>query len=463
MSLRVERRDGSAERLVLIGMVVSRAVLGPISVRWQSGLFPSRYANIVAGWCVEHYRKYARAPHKDITGYFDAWAEANRDREVTDAVEQLLAGLSEEYERLKKTTNPDYVLDQAARLFNRTKLAELKGLIEADLETGGVERAEERVSKFRRVELGLGAGIEVLTEVEAMKTAFEDRADPLVVMPGALGDFFGPALGRDQLIGLMAKEKGGKSFWLHRLAWAGVEQGRRVAFFECGDMSQSQVLRRVAALAAGRPLDAGRYEYPVALETNDGRDPLPDLKTEWRDARGPLTPEAASKALARLAGDSPDRFRLSCHPNCSISVTGIETVLDGWERDGWTPDCVVIDYADILMPLDGRQDSRDQINATWMALRALSQKKHCLVLTASQANKDSYSAVTLSRENVSEDKRKYSHVTGMVGINQTAAEKNKGLFRLNWIVRRDLDYSEKKCVWAAGCLAASDPCVLSTF
>lgn len=462
MPLQVERRDGTGERAVVTALIVSRAVLGPVSVKWEPGLFPSRAANLIAGWCVTHYKKYGTAPHKHITGYFDAWAATATDAETTAAIEQLLASLSDEYTRLKETTQPEYLIDVAARLFNRNKLSDLKALIDADLQRGDVDRAEDRVTKFRRVELGLGAGIDVLTEEEAMRSAFEQKGEPVLTYPGALGNFFGEALCRDQFVAFLAPEKRGKSFWLLDMAWRAAEQGRKVAYIEAGDNSQAQVLRRLAARAARRPVNAARYEYPLEIES-PGHDPLPELRTEWREERQPLTPEEASRALRGMAGDAPDRFKMTCHPNTTLSVSGIETILEAWERDGFHADLIVVDYADILAPLDGRADTREQINQTWKALRALSQKHHCLLVTATQSDADGYTAFTLSRENFSEDKRKNAHVTGIVGINQTAAEKKKGLYRLNWVHQRDLEFEEKTCVWCAGCLSVANPCVLSVF
>jgi hypothetical protein len=85
------------------------------------------------------------------------------------------------------------------------------------------------------------------------------------------------------------------------------------------------------------------------------------------------------------------------------------------------------------------------------------------VVTATQTDADSYDAKVLKRGNFSEDKRKYAHVTGMVGINQTDREKAEGLYRLNWVVLRELEFSESKCVWTAGCLAIGNPAIVSTF
>jgi hypothetical protein len=369
---------------------------------------------------------------------------------------------------LKQSISPDYLLDVAGKLFNRVRAVELKQSLESDLEDNNVDSALERIDKFRKIEMGLGSGINLLSDPSVIESALGETVESLVNYPDAAGGFFGRSLCRDAFIAFEGKDKVGKSFFLQDLAWRGVEQQRNVAYFEVGDMSQPQVIRRFISRACDRPIDAEsypyRYEYPISMDPSTGGTEMPDMKTEIRRIHEPLDMTTIAAALgetsARVGGS---RLKLSCHPNSSITVAGIESILEQWERDGWNADVVCIDYSDILQPLDGKIETRDQIDASWRAMRALSQKRHCLVVTATQANKDSYDSWILGRGNFSGDKRKNAHVTGMVGINQTQSEKERGLYRLNWIVRRELDFSEKRCCWLASCLAVSNVCVLSTF
>ena len=107
-------------------------------------------------------------------------------------------------------------------------------------------------------------------------------------------------------------------------------------------------------------------------------------------------------------------------------------------------------------------EGRDKINETWKQMRSLSQKYHCLVVTATQADAASYETDLIRRRNFSEDKRKYAHVTGMIGINQKdPEEKEKEVMRLNWLKLRDGLYSETRCVYIAGCLSIANPAIRS--
>jgi hypothetical protein len=82
------------------------------------------------------------------------------------------------------------------------------------------------------------------------------------------------------------------------------------------------------------------------------------------------------------------------------------------------------------------------------------------LVTATQADAASYERQVMTKSNFSEDKRKLAHVTGMIGLNQTKEEQEKGIMRLNWIVRREAEFSEFACLNVAGCLALGRPYVL---
>jgi hypothetical protein len=173
----------------------------------------------------------------------------------------------------------------------------------------------------------------------------------------------------------------------------------------------------------------------------------------------PLTWREALKLGRQFSNRLKGReFKLDTHPNSSISVKGIEARLDAWEHfDGFVPDVIIIDYADILAAEDGRIEFRHQENEKWKALRALSQKRHCLVIVATQANAQSYDASVLKMKHVSEDKRKYAHVTGMIGLNQSEEEKTQGIMRLNWLVLRESDFEISKTVKVLQCLKVGRP------
>jgi hypothetical protein len=466
--MRIDKADPGPAKRILTAMVTSDAVAGRIAAHWVSeGLFAGKWENIVGGWACKYFKKYGRAIGKEIQSRFAVWAVDAKDNSTVELVESFLGGLSDEYER-NGDDNPDHIVDLAATYFNRQKMVRLTDLIRSDIADGADVRAAERLQKFSRIELGVGAGIDVIQDDEALKAAFADAGEDLVTYDEGLKYFFRGVLTRDALVAFQASEKKGKSFWLQDLAWRAMLQKRRVAYFECGDNSQNQIMRRFAVRAAARPLRRTRKADPLLYPTYLEREPnsrkcsVTHRRGHFRD---PLDYDRAKIAMDKLSGgvgDGTPYLRLSCHPTATIGVPGIVGVLEAWDRLGWTPDIICIDYADLLAPIS-QQDRIHQIEETWAALRALSQSRHCLVVTATQANAAALRAETIDATHFSGNKKKMAYVTAFIGISQTGAEKRMGVCRLNYFQRREGDFDTEKCCYVAGCLAIANPAIKSIF
>lgn len=465
--MKVEKRDGSAESRVVTGMIMDKSVLAVVADRWTDlGLFGNKWTNLVGSWCVEFYKKYHKAPGKEIESIYDRWVAKTKDKATAALVERYIVGLSNSYKK-QSESNTQYLLDQAEEVFNKNRIQQLISDLEGDLEHFDIKKARERVHGFSDVNVSGSTWNDPMASNEAIDSAFDAKSEPVIQYSGALGNFFNDSLERDGLIAVMAPEKRGKTWVLMEFAYKALSQGRKVAFFEVGDMSQHQIIRRLMARVAKHPLKPGEVKIPKAIrppEDGGSSSSSAEVDMDVKDFKAGLDKAKAWKACQKkFQNEAGSKFRLSVHPNSSISVNGIRGMLRTWEKQGWVPDVVVIDYADILAPINGIMESRDQINATWKGLRALSQEMHCLVITATQTDAASYKADVLGKSNFSEDKRKLAHVTGILGLNQNTNEKKNQVYRLNWIVLREGEFSEDKCVHVAGCLAIGSPFIVSTF
>jgi hypothetical protein len=464
--MKIQEIDSNFEQHILMGMIVDKIVLGRISSKWQSGMFRTNYANLIANWCVDYFNKYEKAPMKNIESLFQTWADTSRDKNTITLIEKFLFQLSNKYKKLKRDSNSEYVIDISGKYFNQVKLEKLKETIEDDIDSGKINKAIGRVNNFSQIELGGGEGVNVLQDEEAIKLAFEDKVESLVTYPGALGKFFGNSLCRDGFIDFLAPEKRGKSTMLLDVAFRAMSQRRKVAFFEAGDMSRNQVVRRIMTRVAKRPLYFKEVNYPVSIvkyKTEDYATVIHKTKKyseqlDWREAL-----KQCKFLMKDVIKSKKPYWKLSCHTNSTLKVKDIQNILKGWERDGWVPDVIIIDYADILNMDYPHLEGRDRINETWKQMRAMSQIYHCLVVTATQANARSFEKNTIGRNNYSDDKRKVAHVTGEIGISQETEEKVHGIIRLNWTARREDEFFEDKCVYVAGCLRLCNPTIKSCF
>lgn len=466
----IQKKSGETERTILIAMITEKTVLSKITTKWERDMFSSKWSNLIGKWCVSYYKKYKKAPNKAIKGIFQSWAEDKQktDKDTVILIEKFLDSLSEEYED-GDGINVDYIVDMSSTYFNKIKLEKLIDTIQGDLDRSELDKATSRVTEFSQVELGIGAGIDLFKDKDAVFEAFDRKVDVLIEYPGSLGVFFGDSLCRDGFIAFQGPEKFGKSFWLLDIAWNALMQGRKVAYFIIGDMSQHQVIKRIGTRAARHPFRMkggfpATLKYPKSIR-RDVDEKVTEIKYGEKEFKAPLSKQKVWRMLKKLGKGKREMFKVSAHPSLSLTVPALEDVIQNWEHNGWgIPDVVVIDYADNLASSDkGIAETRNQINLTWKQMRALSQNLHGLVVTATQSDIASYQVETQSRLNFSEDKRKFAEVTGFLAINRTQEEILKGITRLNWLALRDEEFSESQCVYVAGSAALANPAIVSTF
>ena len=467
--MRVKKTRSTHERDILIGMITNSIVCRKIVNRWKEDLFDSRWANLISRWCRDFYQQYETAPNKEIESLFRVWSEKVDDDKTVTLIETFLSKLSSQYE-MADEINPDYLVDRADQHFTKVSLARLTERIEDQLTTGQVNEAIQAVASFERVNLGAGRVIDMIHSDELYAEAFDELEENLFVYPGALGKFFQNQLSREGFIAFVGPEKRGKSFWLLDLAFRASMQRRRTVIFEAGDMTERQVAKRFCTRVARHPWYPGKIYIPTHIspppEATEGEPyPISPVKRSKKLYRRGIDPKdvIAGRAhlIKRRLKSQQSYLRLSCHSNSSLTVGDIENYLLEWSGEGWVPDVVVIDYADILRMDYPGMDYRNSINHTWKLLRKLSQDFHVLLVTASQTNSASYRAYVLTTSHFSEDKRKLAHVTGMVGLNATDDEMELGLMRLNWIIRREGEPGKNQWVNVAGCRAIGNPAIKS--
>jgi hypothetical protein len=470
--MRIESRSGARERKVITGMILDKTVLARISTQWKDGgLFRSDWCNIVGQWCIDFYTQFEDAPRQSIDGLFEAWAE-EADKDTKAIIQKFLEGLSSEYER-EGADNSDYLLDLAGKTFNYARLTKIKDKLQGFLDSGKLEEAEKLLSKQEKIELGIGGEVSVLTNREAIISIFEDPEKPVVEYPGALGSFLNEHLVPGSLVAFVGPEKRGKTWWLLDLAWRAMLARKKVAFFEVGDMSERQILRRFYIRASKHPKKPGIIRIPTKIETISAgeEDSVRDqgsnaiVQHKEKEFKEPLSWRVAWRACQEISKkvlrSRNDFLKLYCYPTGTVTIAGIRNTLRRLEAREWVPDLVVIDYADILAPPIGVADSRQQTDLNWKGMRSLSIELNCLLVTATQAKAESYDANLITKRHFSEDKRKNAHVNLMIGLNSNRQERELGITRINQVVSREGEYGENKCIHVAGCLAIGNPAIRS--
>jgi hypothetical protein len=461
--------QGQAERLVVTGMVTSRDVLRVIAPVWnpKQQMLRSKWADLVGGWCVKYYQKYDKPPGGKIMVMLDRWMQEKRDKELAAQVQEYIRALDKGHVR---DVDVKFTLDTANDLFTRVQQDRLVELLQKERDRPGSTAADFNkviADNSRPVNLNDTDG-SAIDDYPGMVAAFEARQESIIEYPGAAKDFFGDDLCRSGFVAFLAPEKRGKSSWMMDLCWRAMLQRLRVMFFSVGDLTMTQVRRRFAARACGRPIKPTKPGHPAVIPKKLVKvDKFWTVEGVAKEYSGHLSPEDFKKKYDDIRTNSlksQDTFlRLWSYPASTLKASDIKTRATLLLHQGWRPDVIVVDYADILAPENGAAETRDQINATWKTLNSIRQELDCLVVTATQANAASYTSDRLSMANFSEDKRKFAHVTAMIGINQNEEEKKFKIQRLNYIVRREDEFYSARTLVCAGNGGAFNPCVLSVW
>jgi hypothetical protein len=197
------------------------------------------------------------------------------------------------------------------------------------------------------------------------------------------------------------------------------------------------------------------------------KDKAPTITHSEHYAASGYTPEQVKEALNKYRQDDEQRFRLECYPAGRIDIYQIGGILKRWADDGWVPDIVGIDYADILADTPGTKDKKESVNVAWREMRALSTEYNCLLLTATQSDAEAYNTWIQGKSNFSNAKEKLAHVNAMIGVNVTELERSLQVARFNWIVLREREYLNQYrnsgVVAVAGAYAIGRPHTLATW
>lgn len=458
--------DTTIDQKIVTAMVVSTEFLSQIASLLKTDYIQAKHLKQIASWCVKYYNKYHEAPKNNIESIYHSWvAKKKAPEEVVDAVHDVLEYLSDQYESDSEINVP-YLFDIAVDYIKTRQIEALKDEIEYNLTEGDKNAASNAILNFSAVSSKIDSGIDPLNDDNVWDMTYAESQKPLIKWKSKdANTFFGPALCRDSLIAILASEKRGKSWVCVEFVMQALMNRRKVALFEVGDMSQSQIMKRFGVRLSKRPTfkkDRGIIKIPVSIEKDfNGKAQVEtkDINCE-KTANAKSSKEAVKKFLrANGMGSNKEKqnnpyFMLSTTPNSSTNVTDIDSILNQWEKKrNFVPDVIIIDYPDILAPEPGTSGmtTRDQVNATWKALRRLSQERHCLVIVPTQANAAAYKKELLEADNFSEDKRKLAHVTGMLGLNQNKEEKKHGIMRYNWIALREADFQGDLCLYVATC------------
>jgi len=484
------------EKDLMIGLIADTRFCREVMPSVKKDLLQVDQFKVILDWIQDYYKKYDEAPKENIEKIYIAKRQ-ELDQALGDNIEIFLRTLSKKLEGME-SFNTDYYSDESIKYLKERNLQVLLSRAQGLIDIGNVDEAEQVFSTYRKVARTTSKWINPLSKEFVESVLFKEE-EYLFQFPGAVGALLGK-LKRKQLVAVLAPMKRGKTWWMLEALWLLASNHLKAVLISL-EMDEEEIGSRSFKRITGMDYEKEEITIPVfdclrnqknrcnlpIRESNSDGLPLDELDmppaysekynhtpcSACRDKKdGNFIPgiwyvkrtspkidySNLTSTLKSFEESFGDNIRIISYPMNTANISDVKRDLDLLEyTEGFVPDGIVLDYADILGPEDSRLVGRDSINQTWKMLKNLAQERNSLVITATQSNRGSMDRRRVKPTDTSEDIRKLAHVNLMVSLNQTPREKRRGLMRLGVSVARGVEFDELQEVLVVQELSIGQP------
>jgi replicative DNA helicase len=221
------------------------------------------------------------------------------------------------------------------------------------------------------------------------------------------------------------------SFWLTAVGKAGIQHHKKVLHITL-ELSEEKTARRyVQSIFSLTKAEAGQIRTTCFNKDELGNTTI-DFKEFIRDSVVAKRKQIHQRLLKMM---KYPKLLIKEFPPNSLTTEHLGLYLDGLERDGFKPDLLIIDYAD-LMKIDS-ESIRVDTGRLYRDLRGIAVSRKIALVTASQGNRESDDAKLVNRKNVAEDWSKIGTADMVLTYSQTPQEFKLGLARIFVAKSRD--------------------------
>jgi hypothetical protein len=115
--MKEESKSQFIEREIVTGLITNDEYIKSIARIFNNECLESDTAKTLAKWCLDYFKKYGRAPKKDIQGIYDEKVRGDLDQAHAEWIESILQSLSGEYDQRGEEINVDYLLERTVKHF----------------------------------------------------------------------------------------------------------------------------------------------------------------------------------------------------------------------------------------------------------------------------------------------------------------------------------------------------------
>jgi len=118
------------------------------------------------------------------------------------------------------------------------------------------------------------------------------------------------------------------------------------------------------------------------------------------------------------------------YPTKSASTETLKNHLYKLRQRGIEPDLIIVDYGDLLKPVNNFKEKRNELESIYEELRAIAKVNECPLWTASQTNRSGLNAEVITMESISEAFSKCFVADFIFSLSRTIEHKNNNTGRI---------------------------------
>ena len=293
--------------------------------------------------------------------------------------------------------------------FCRHKALELAIIQSADLlEKGDYGQVEDKIKHAVRIGLTKDLGTDYFIDPKARLLALKDNNGTVSTGWSALDHKLYGGFNKGELNIFAGQSGAGKSLFLQNVALNWVNVGMNVIYFTF-ELSEELSSMRVDSMATG-------------VASNEIFKKIDDIDL-----------------MVRMQGQKSGKFQLK-YMSSGATVNDLRSYLKEYEvQTGTKPDCICVDYLDLLMPISKRVSPSDLfIKDKYVSeeLRNLAVEHQIVLATASQLNRASVEETEFDHSHIAGGLSKIQTADNVIGIQTSRAMRERGRYLIQLMKTR---------------------------
>lgn len=289
-------------------------------------------------------------------------------RSMENDNEALLVQLKEYFARVQSTEvdGPEYIKETSLEFCKKQKLKEAMLKSVDLLQASSFDEISKIINDALTLGLSPDHGYDYLKDFER-RFEFKHR-DPVTTGWSEINSICRGGLGKGELGVVIAPTGAGKSMVLVHLGASALKHGKTVVHY---------------TLELGDTIIANRYDSCLTKVPLDSLASFKDLIYE---------------SVKELDGS----LIVKEYSTKSATTNTIRNHLEKLRVKEIEPDMIIVDYGDLLRPINNQREKRNELESIYEEMRAIAQDFDCPVWTASQTNRSGLNAEVITMESISE-------------------------------------------------------------